>query len=109
MKPLFWIGTSKRDIRESPPSVRKNIGDKLFMVQDGLKPPGSKPLTGFGSANVREIVENDRSGTYRAVYTLEVKDVVYVLHVFKKKATKGKKTAPGDIATIKARLKEVRP
>ena len=90
-----------------PPSVRKGIGDKLFMVQEGLRPPGCKTLTGFGNANVCEIVENGRGGTYRAVYTIAVKDRVYVLHVFQKKSTIGRKTSPLDMALIKARLKEV--
>jgi phage-related protein len=46
----------------------------------------------MGSANIVEIRENDESGTYRAVYTLEMKDCIFVLHVFQKKAKTGKET-----------------
>ena len=45
----------------------------------------AKVLTGFGSAGVLEVVENDRSGTYRAVYTVKFKEAVFVLHCFQKK------------------------
>jgi phage-related protein len=107
MKQLYWVGTSKKDLRAMPVSVMKKIGDLLFMVQEGLRPPNCKTLSGFGSASVCEIRETDRDGTYRAVYTTVVKDEIYVLHVFKKKSKQGIKTPREDMDLIRARLKEV--
>lgn len=58
--------------------------------------------------NVVEIRENDRSGTYRIVYTIEIDDIVYVLHAFQKKSTSGIATQKHEIDLIKKRLEEVR-
>ena len=55
-----------------------------------------------------EIVEDFSGDTYRAVYTVRFADVIYVLHAFQKKSTKGIATAAKDVALIKARLKLAR-
>ena len=47
------------------------------------------------------------SNTWRAVYTVQFKGVVYVLHAFQKKAKKGIATPKADITLIKQRLKLV--
>jgi phage-related protein len=70
------------------------------------KASDAKPLTGFGGAGVLEVVENSEGATYRAVYTVRFAGMVYVLHVFKKKSVKGKKTPKPDINLIKSRLKD---
>ncbi len=43
--------------------------------------------------------------TYRAVYTVRFREVVYVLHAFQKKSPKGIRTARIDIELIARRLK----
>ncbi len=53
-----------------------------------------------------EIVERDRSGTYRAVYTAQLGDAIYVLHVFQKKSKRGIATPKQDIDLIRRRLAE---
>jgi phage-related protein len=57
---------------------------------------------------VNEIRENDESGTYRAVYTAELGDFVFILHVFQKKSKSGIATPKQDIELIKQRLKEAK-
>jgi hypothetical protein len=42
----------------------------LILAQAGSKHVDAKPLKGFGSAGVLEVVENDEGSTYRAVYTV---------------------------------------
>jgi phage-related protein len=64
----------------------------------------AKPLKGFGSAAVLEIVDNSNGNAYRAVYTIKFALAVYVLHVFQKKSTKGIATPKVDIDLIKLRL-----
>jgi phage-related protein len=54
---------------------------------------------------VLEIVESDRSGTYRCVYTVKFQTGIYVLHAFQKKSHKGIATSKQDIDMIKRRLK----
>jgi phage-related protein len=68
-KKLDWIGSSKKGMQELPKEIKKMIGHSLHLAQIEEKDIDSKPLKGFGSANVREIVKNDANGTYRAVYT----------------------------------------
>ena len=86
--------------------VRDTFGFALFLAQQGQKHKQAKPLLGFGSAGVLEVVESDQSGTYRAVYTVRFAHAVYVLHCFQKKSTSGIATSQHDIELIKARLKQ---
>ena len=82
------------------------MGYALYFAQQGIRPHHAKTLSGMGSAKVLEIRESDRSGTYRAVYTVEWEGVVFVLHAFQKKSKSGIATTKQDIDLIKQRLKE---
>ena len=42
-KPLFWEGSSKKDFKEFPIPVQKDMGVALFVVQLGRMPDSSKP------------------------------------------------------------------
>ena len=105
MKPLFWVGSSKKDLRERPPGVVDVIGYALFVAQSGNKHQQAKPLKGFGSAGVLEVVEDHDGSTYRVVYTVRFSNGVYVLHCFQKKSRKGIETPKADKDMIEARLK----
>ena len=107
VKPVIWMGSSLRDLRAMPEAVRRDIGQALYTTQQGDTDPAAKPLKGFGGARVMEIVERDPSGAYRAVYTVEFADAVYVLHVFQKKSKRGIATPKQDIDLIRRRLAEV--
>ncbi|WP_293157143.1 type II toxin-antitoxin system RelE/ParE family toxin [Okeania sp. SIO2C9] len=63
-----------------------------------------KPLKGLGGGII-EIVEYFDGDTYRAVYTVKLKGVIYVIHAFQNKSKKGIKTPQKDIELIKQRLK----
>ena len=104
MKPLGWIGSSLDDLRAFPRHVQHEIGVALTVAQFGGKHPSAKPLRGFGGAQVLEVVEDYDGDTYRAVYTVRLAEVLYVLHCFQKKSTRGIKTTQRDIDLIKARL-----
>ena len=52
-----------------------------------------------------ELVEDHDGDTYRAVYTVRFKEVVYVLHAFQKKSPIGIKTALPDVDLVERRLK----
>jgi len=58
LKPIEWIASSRVDLAEFPPQVRREIGHALYMAQAGEKSPLAKPLRGFGGAGVLEIVED---------------------------------------------------
>jgi phage-related protein len=105
VKPLFWIGGSKNDLRAFPEDVKDVMGFALFQAQRGGKHVAAKPPKGFGGAGVLEIVVDDDGSTFRGVYTVEHAGAVYVLDAFQKKSRKGTKTPQGDIDRIKKRLK----
>lgn len=46
------------------------FGYALYLAQISERHDQAKPLRGFGSADVLEVVEDWRGGTYRAVYTV---------------------------------------
>ncbi len=106
MKPVIWIGSSRRDLREMPQQVRRDIGQALYAAQQGATDPAAKPLKGFGGARVMEIVERYRTDAYRAVYTAHFDNAVYVLHAFQKKSKSGIATPKQEIALIRRRLVE---
>ena len=108
LRDLAWVESSYDDLMEFPVEVRRIFGYNLSVVQDGGESTISKPLSGFGSAKVRELSENDASGTFRVVYTVEYADIVYVLHVFQKKSKNGIKTPQKDMDTINRRLRNLR-
>ena len=103
-RPLDWVGSSKRDFIGFPGSVKDEMGNALGLAQFGGKHPSAKPWKGQGSG-VFEVVEDHDGDTYRAVYTVRFKEVVYVLHAFQKKSPKRVKTARPDIDLIERRLK----
>ena len=85
-------------------AVKLVFGQALYLAQIGRKHPDAKPLTGIGGG-VLEVVEDFDKNTYRAVYKVQLGDVVYVLHVFQKKSKSGKATPKPDLDLIKSRLK----
>ena len=104
-KPVFWVGSSHKDLQGLPPEVRKIFGFAIWQAQIGRTHLAAKPLKGFGGASVLEVVEDHDGSTYRAVYTVRFASVVYALHVFQKKSKKGVKTPKQQIELIRKRLK----
>ena len=104
-KPLKWIGSAKRDLDSMPEDVKDLFGHAIDLAQAGGKHQDAKAMSGFGSAGVLEVVEDFRSDTYRAVYTVKFAGWVYVLHCFQKKSKSGIKTPKEDLDMINARLK----
>ena len=105
MRRLEWIGSSKKDLLTLPEEVVNVFGYALYLAQTGSKHDQAKPLRGFGSAGVLEVVEDRRGDTYRAVYTVQYAARVFVLHVFQKKSKSGIATPKPDLDLIRNRLK----
>ena len=104
-KPLQWIGSSHKDLMALPEDVRRLFGFALSLAQSGDTHDAAKVLKGFGGAGVLEVLEDDISGTYRAVYTVKYAEAVFVLHCFQKKSRRGIATPKQDMDIIHARLK----
>ena len=86
--------------------MRGDIGHALHEVQCGGEPISAKALKGFGGRAILEIIEDFDGDTFRAVYTVRFAGVIYVLHVFQKKAKKGIATPKHEIERIKTRLRD---
>jgi phage-related protein len=104
-KRLEWIGSSKKDLEALPEEVVHVFGYALYLAQIGQKHEQAKPLRGFGSAGVLEVVEDRRGNAYRAVYTVRYAARVFVLHVFQKKSKSGIATPKPELDLIRNRLK----
>ncbi len=106
VKPLEFVGSSRKDLKAMPDEVRRSFGTALYLAQSGNKADKAKPLKGFRGAGVLEVVEDYTTDTYRAVYTVRFAEVVYVLHVFQKKSRSGIATSARDLELIATRLKK---
>ena len=106
LKPVVWVGSSRRDLRAFPGPVQDHVGYALYVAQRGGKHRDAKVLTGFGGAGVVEVTKDHRGDTFRAVYTLQYAGSVYVLHAFQKKSKSGRETPSRDMELIRQRLRE---
>lgn len=104
IKELGWVASSKKDLMEFPLDIQKEMGHALYIAQQGGKHKSAKPLKGFGGAAVLEVVQSDGNGTYRAMYTVQFDEVIYVLHAFQKKSKTGIKTPKQDMDLVEKRL-----
>ncbi len=104
LKPIQFLGDSRRMIKTFPAPVRGEIGYALDRAQRGKTHPAAKPMKAISPA-VMEIVSDDRGDTFRAVYTVKLRNAVYVLHAFQKKSKRGIATPKAEIDLIRQRLK----
>jgi phage-related protein len=104
IKPVFWMGSSRADLKTFPQPVQSDVGYALFAAQRGEEYRSVKALRGFGGRSVLEIVAPHDGDTYRAVYTVKFKAAIYVLHAFQKKSTRGIVTPKRDLDLVRRRL-----
>ena len=99
-KPLVWIGSSRRDLREFPDEARRRAGFELRAVQRGDRPSDFKPMPSIGPG-VYEI-RIQTGDAFRVFYLTKFGEGVYVLHAFQKKT---QKTSKQDITIGRQRFK----
>jgi phage-related protein len=103
-KPIHWIGSSLDDLSRFPVRAKRTIGYALRLAQRSELHPGAKPMHGR-LRDVVEIVAHDDTGrTFRAMYCVKLHGILYVLHVFNKKATHGAKTPQRELDVVERRL-----
>jgi phage-related protein len=107
LRPLVWVGNSKRNIQAFPRGAQKIVGDELQLIQFGGMPKNAKPFKGVGSG-VIEIAVRYEGSAYRAVVAVQLGQRIYVLHAFQKKSKKGIATPKQDVALIKQRYAEAK-
>src|SRR5262249_25920993 len=107
MRPLVWMGNSRRNIRAFPAEAQKTIGDELQLIQFGGMPKDAKPFKGVGSG-VIEIALRRGTDAYRTVVAVQLGRRIYVLHAFQKKSKRGIATPKHEVDLIKQRYKEAK-
>jgi phage-related protein len=102
---LYGVGSSKRDLLRLPDAVVNVFGYAFYLAQIGRKHEQAKPLKGFGSAGILEVVEGKEGNTYRGVYRVRFPEREFVLHVFQKKSKRGAATPKAESDLIRDRLR----
>ena len=105
-RPLAWVGNSKKDFIGFPARVQDDFGYRLYEVQIGATPyPPAKPMVAgvLKGLGIHELVLDHDGDTFRAVYTVKLQGVVYVLHAFQKKSKTGIATPRQEIELIRSR------
>jgi phage-related protein len=105
LRPVVWMGNSKRNIQGFPEGAQKLIGDELQLIQFGGMPASTKPFKGVGSG-VLEIAMPFDGNAYRTVLAVQLGEKIYVLHAFQKKSKKGIKTPKHEVDLIEQRYKD---
>ena len=104
LRPLLWVGSSLKDLRSFPEAVQDVMGYALFRAQLGERHPAAKALRGK-LRGLMEIVDEYRGNAYRVIYTTKLTSVIYALHVFRKKATRGIATPKREVELMQARYR----
>lgn len=102
MKPVTWLGDSRKTVREFPDVARQRAGTELLAVQLGDSPSDWKPMPTVGQG-VNEI-RIHASNEYRVIYIAKFAEAVYVLHAFEKKT---RQTPKQDIELAARRYREL--
>ena len=105
LRPLIWLGNSKKNIRDFPEAAQKLFGDELQLIQFGGMPKDAKPFKGIGSG-VLEIALRYASNAYRVVVAVQIGKRLYVLHAFQKKSKRRIETPQRDVELIRQRFRE---
>ena len=103
MKPVRFLGDSRKAIQKFPDDARRDAGRQLARVQKGKPADDFKPMPTIGKG-VEEIRIWEASGTFRVVYTARLAETVYVLHAFQKKT---RATSPRDIEIACERFQQL--
>lgn len=103
LKPIEFLGSSRRVIAAFPDEARRTAGFQLDRVQHGSEPVDRKPLPSVGPGAL-ELRVRDRAGAFRVVYVAKFSDAIYVLHAFQKK---GRKTGRLDLELARLRYAEL--
>jgi phage-related protein len=102
VKPVRWLGDSRKVLKSLPAPVRHRAGIELFAVQLGANPSDWKIMhsVGPGALEMRIHVQNE----YRVVYVAKFEEAVYVLHAFTKKS---EQTSLRDVSLARHRYREM--
>ena len=90
MKRIVWLGDSLDRLREFPGDARHEAGYQLERIQAGRDPADWKPMPSVG-LGVNELRVR-AGGAHRVIYMAKFVEAVYMLHAFRKKSQKTRRT-----------------
>jgi len=97
-------GDSTEVLRGFPKDVKLSLGYSLRRLQFGEFPAcETRSMASFGKG-VWELKESDERAWHRVVYLTKIGSVIHVLHCFEKES---RRTDKRDVATARARMKQV--
>lgn len=103
------MGDAKDAVSKLPTEVKREVGQALWEAQAGTHPHRAKALKG-DLRDVHELTVDDARGerTFRVVYTVNIGQVLYVLHAFTKKSRRGIATDRRDLELIRRRFNDAK-
>ena len=104
---VSWVKAARKEFEKFPRKVQTKGLYTLAIAAAGSRSDNAKPLHGLGSG-IFEIALNDRSGTFRVVYAVQIDSDIWVVHAFQKKSKTGIKTPLREIDLIRERLKRLK-
>ena len=105
-RPVSWIKAARKTFEKFPEGARERVLQALEVAAAGSTAGITKPMTGLG-AGVYEVALPFSGDAYRAVYTVQFRDQVWVVHAFQKKSKTGTKTPQAEIDVIRERIKRL--
>ena len=106
-KQIVWLASVLKELRGMPADVQDQLGYALHIVQQGGIPQSASKMAG----NLKEVMEirvDEGGDTYRAMYTVKLEGVVYVLDAFQKKSKRGIATPKANLDRIRKRLQNAK-
>jgi phage-related protein len=107
-RPVFWIGSSLRDLKAMPEEVQDVIGRELLDLQYFDTPPSARRFGEGLPREVMKLVAADDRRTFRVAYVAAFREAVYVLDAFVKKSMKGIGTPQQDRVRVLRRYAAAR-
>ncbi len=104
IRAISWIKAARKAFDTFPVGAQTEITRALGIAAEGGKSEDAKPMVGLGGG-VMEIAVKYRGNAWRAVYTLQVGEEIWVVHAFQKKSVSGIATPKHEIDLVRERLK----
>ncbi len=89
-QPIYWVSSSRADLRHFPISARRKAGLELRALQRGETPTDFKPMSSIGSGAME--IRINAGDAYRIFYVAKFAEGIYVLHAFQKKTQRTSKS-----------------
>ena len=103
-KDAYFVADTREVLRSFPAEVRRLFGYEIMRLQQRLQPLHYRPMTSAIGQGVSELKVKYR-GEYRAFYTVNMGDAVYILSAFRKKT---QRTPKAEIDLAKTRLADLK-